>query len=222
MHFSSVKNDSGSKVTKIAVVGLFHLALAIGLIHTMRYTHIIGAKPVIDVTLPPEISQPPVEPPDRTVEPTPLPAPTIKIPEVEVKVEKAEFKPELTGETTRVVKTDTGPEKTVQVGDTGGKGLVPVISTPAKMRTAVLADGCALPDYPRTSARNGDTGTVTLALLVAANGKVVDSRIDSSSGHRELDKAAQAALSMCKFKAATNGGVAEQAWSQIAYVWTLD
>jgi protein TonB len=51
---------------------------------------------------------------------------------------------------------------------------------------------------------------------------VAGSRVQISSGSRELDKAAVAALSMCKFKPATNAGVAEQAWARIAYVRKLD
>ena len=92
------------------------------------------------------------------------------------------------------------------------------------MRSAVLADanGCAKPDYPVRAARNGETGTVTLALLVGADGRVQDSRIQSSSGSRELDRAAVNALSMCKFQSAMNGAAAEAGWAQLAYVWTLE
>ena len=88
----------------------------------------------------------------------------------------------------------------------------------------MLADArsCATPDYPARAARNGETGTVTLALLVGANGSVLSSKVLSSSGSRELDRAAQAALSLCAFKPAMDGGVAQQGWAQIAYVWTLD
>jgi protein TonB len=92
------------------------------------------------------------------------------------------------------------------------------------MRTVALADasGCATPNYPVRAARNNESGTVTLALLVGVDGKVSDSRIKSSSGSRELDKAAVSALSTCTFKPALNGGVAEPGWAQIAYVWTLE
>ena len=92
------------------------------------------------------------------------------------------------------------------------------------MRSAVLADanGCAKPDYPMRAARNGESGTVTLALLVGADGRVQDSRIQSSSGSRDLDRAAVNALSLCRFQPAMNGGAAEAGWAQLAYVWTLE
>ena len=54
------------------------------------------------------------------------------------------------------------------------------------------------------------------------DGRVQDSRIQSSSGSRELDRAAVNALSLCKFQPAMNGGTAEAGWAQLAYVWTLE
>ena len=105
-----------------------------------------------------------------------------------------------------------GPAPTTNSSNTGA------------MRSAVLADadGCAKPAYPTSAARNGETGTVTLALMVGADGRVKDSRIQGSSGSRVLDRAAVSALSLCQFKPAMNNGQAEAGWAQIAYVWTLD
>jgi protein TonB len=92
------------------------------------------------------------------------------------------------------------------------------------MRTAVFADasGCALPTYPPAAAREGITGTSTLALLVGADGRVSSARVEHSSGSRVLDSAALNALSLCKFKPATNNGVPEAGWAKLAFVWTLD
>ena len=97
-------------------------------------------------------------------------------------------------------------------------------SNSGQMRSAVLADanGCAKPDYPVRAARNGETGTVTLALMVGTDGRVQDARIQSSSGSRDLDRAALNALSLCQFKPAMNNGMAEAGWAQLAYVWTLE
>jgi protein TonB len=91
------------------------------------------------------------------------------------------------------------------------------------IRSAVLADanGCATPEYPAKAIRLGQSGTVTLALLVGADGKVTSSRIQHSSGYPELDKAAVNALSLCKFKPATNNGTPEAGWAQIAFDWKL-
>jgi protein TonB len=93
-----------------------------------------------------------------------------------------------------------------------------------QMHTAVFADasGCDLPDYPAAAARRGDAGTTTLALLVGADGRVGSARVEHSSGSRDLDRAAINALSLCKFKPATNNGVPQASWAKLAYAWKLD
>lgn len=92
----------------------------------------------------------------------------------------------------------------------------------APPRTAVIAEArnCPPPPYPINAYRNGETGTVLLALLVGSDGRVVESKVQKSSGSPELDKAARKALSLCKFKPAD--GQTEPAWANLAYVWSID
>ena len=45
----------------------------------------------------------------------------------------------------------------------------------------VKASGCREPDYPAASARLGEVGRVVLELLVGVDGKVTDSKIQTSS-----------------------------------------
>ena len=106
--------------------------------------------------------------------------------------------------------------------DIGPVKVAPVKTAPAVVAAVVDANACAKPDYPKTSLRNGDTGTVQLALLIGADGKVADSRIERSSGFRDLDRAAQAGLSLCKFKPGTVDGVPQQSWTRMQYVWSLN
>jgi protein TonB len=165
----------------------------------------------------PEAVKPPPPPPEP---PKPQPkaaTPDIVAPPPEVVVEQP------AAPDAPVAKFTSEPQPPADPGP-ATPSATPASESTGAMRTAVLADanGCAKPDYPARAARNGETGTVSLALLVGTDGRVAGSRIQHSSGSRELDKAAVQALSMCKFKPATNGGVPEQAWAQIAYVWTLD
>jgi protein TonB len=147
--------------------------------------------------------------------------PDVVVPKVEVEVQPPPVE-------TPIQAVTTEPDPTPAPAATPQPEAPPAAAQPSAnsgvMRTAVLADanGCAKPDYPANAARNGDSGTVTLALLVGADGKVTSSRIAKSSGHRELDKAAVNALSLCKFQPAMNNGVPEAGWAQIAYVWKLD
>ena len=81
---------------------------------------------------------------------------------------------------------------------------------------------CENPAYPRASLANEEKGTVVLAMLVSVEGAVTDSKIEKSSGFKNLDRAAQKALSACKFKPIMKDGKAEQGWAKIDYVWKLE
>lgn len=80
---------------------------------------------------------------------------------------------------------------------------------------------CAKPVYPPAAVAAKREGSVTLAFLVGADSKLLDAKVEHSSGHRDLDMATQAALSMCKFEAASQDGKPVQAWAHVKYVWTL-
>jgi protein TonB len=76
-------------------------------------------------------------------------------------------------------------------------------------------------DYPKASLMNEEQGAVSLAFLVAADGSVVDSKIEKTSGFKGLDKAAQKGISACKFKPGTKDGAPAQTWAKVDYVWKL-
>jgi periplasmic protein TonB len=220
MHFSDIQDGSGTKFTKIAVVAALHVAVGAALIHNMNSKVFTAPKMEEIITIftpdiPKEPPPPPPEPPKQVSRAAP---PQIVAPKVELEVPQQPMEPTVTA----TVQADPAPATPGPVV-AEAPPAAPSANTGA-MRTAVLADanGCTKPDYPARAARNGETGTVTLALLVGTDGRVASSRIQHSSGSRELDKAAVSALSMCKFKPAMTGGVPEQAWAQIAYVWTLD
>lgn len=216
MHFSHLDDGSGSKLTKIILVAAFHVVLAILLINSMNMRTLHLPKVIDEVTLilTPEAPPPPPPEPPKPVQQV---APSeIVVPKTEVVVEQAAV-PLI--ETTTTV-ADPAPLAAAAIT----AEAAPSAAKPGVMHTAMLADadGCAKPDYPARAARMGETGTVTLALLVGVDGRVATARVARSSGSKELDRAALAALSLCKFKPATVNGVAEQGWGQIAYVWTLD
>jgi TonB family protein len=96
-------------------------------------------------------------------------------------------------------------------------------ATAAALRQAVIADAraCA-PSYPARAYSNGESGTVQLALLVGGDGGVIESKVQKSSGHPELDKAARKALSQCHFKVAGNDRPAEPVWANVEYAFSLD
>jgi len=76
-------------------------------------------------------------------------------------------------------------------------------------------------EYPKASLLNEEQGDVTMSFLVGADGNVLDSKLEKSSGFKNLDKAALKALSACKFKPGTKDGVVAQTWTKVDYSWKL-
>ncbi len=221
MHFTQLNDGTGGKAGKFALVAGLHALVALGVVNMMNSKSITLPKLIEDATvwIQPEVPPPPPEQP-----PTPqvkAVKPPIVVPKQEVETKQPPLEEQ--------VQATTEQEPSVEQAQPSTNDAPPAQpatsnSNPGQMFSAVLAnaDGCAKPDYPVNAARNGDTGTVTLALLVGTDGRVQNAKVQKSSGHRELDRAALNALSLCQFKPATNNGVAEAGWGQIAYVWTLE
>lgn len=93
------------------------------------------------------------------------------------------------------------------------------ISAPAEV---LSWDLCPRPAYPRASIRNEETGVVTLSFTVAANGHLLGASVARSSGFPNLDNAAYAALTRCRFRPASIDGVPVQDTVRVQYVWTLE
>lgn len=209
-HQSPKKNLTG--VTAVAVL---HLALLAVFLHGSRLTVFHPKETTVDLVpqaeppkpkiLPPDLPLPPARTPDILIPPLPLP---------------------LTPNTEPTVTARPQPD-VLPPPSTGLPGGEPAARpqpkpAPAVVAAVVDASACAKPDYPKNALRNGDTGTVTLALLVGTDGRVADSRVEKSSGFRELDRAAQVGLGLCRFKPGTVDGVPQQSWTRMQYVWSLD
>ena len=209
--------------TRFAIVAGLHALIAVGVVDMMN-TRVISLPSLpkdLTVFMTPEPAAPLKPPPEP---PTPMPklaAPHILVPKIELEVPPPPIDNPLQAAKTEVPPTRE-PAQPAQA-EVPAQPTTPSTHSGA-MHSAVLADanGCAKPNYPVSAARNRDTGTVTLALLVGTGGRVTSARVQKSSGSRELDRAAVNALSLCQFKPAMNNGVPEAGWGQIAYVWTLD
>jgi protein TonB len=93
---------------------------------------------------------------------------------------------------------------------------------PVHTAAVISASSCEKPEYPSASKRSEEEGTVTLKFLVGADGKVLESAVEKSSGFRRLDEAARAGLSKCQFKPATVDGKPQQSWASMKYTWRLE
>ena len=213
----------GEKTGKFAAVAGLHIALVFGLIQGMQVFHtptrtdgpvvLLPPKPLKPVEPPPQPEPPAGRLSDPVIHPFPIPD-VIATPEIHPNIDPPPLYPPCRpGECS---KTDGG--------EPGGKSDFVTPQKPAGKTSPPVVDmqSCTKPVYPLASVRNGETGTVTLSMLIAPNGQVSDTRVDQSSGYKALDKAARSALSACHFQPAMRDGVAESAWVQIQYVWKLD
>ena len=98
----------------------------------------------------------------------------------------------------------------------------PAARAPVRTAAGVNMAQCDKPEYPSASRRMEEEGMVTVRFLVGADGKIIQSEIEKSSGFKRLDEAARAGLSKCQFKPAMVDGKAEQAWASIKYTWRLE
>ena len=87
---------------------------------------------------------------------------------------------------------------------------------------AVLFDACQPPQWPRSSLRYEETGRVTLAFYIDADGKLLRARTLESSGHVELDNAAMSTIAACTFRPGFIKGKAVPGWAKVQYVWSLE
>ena len=81
---------------------------------------------------------------------------------------------------------------------------------------------CAKPRYPLAAKLSGHQGTTSLSFLIGVDGTVLASKLVESSGDRDLDTAAKAALARCVFKPVVVGGKAVEFWAPVRYVWGLN
>ncbi|MGE0386428.1 MAG: energy transducer TonB [Gammaproteobacteria bacterium] len=78
------------------------------------------------------------------------------------------------------------------------------------------------PPYPPTARRMGQEGSVVLALLVGADGKVIEAKVDSSSGFPALDDAAvKEASRRWKFIPGTKDGAPAAMWHKVKVTFKL-
>jgi len=106
----------------------------------------------------------------------------------------------------------------------GVKGLPTVqAAKPAFPVTSRVANPneCKLPDYPESSLRGKEAGVVTMGFLIDIDGKVLESRVESSSGYFRLDEAALKAFAECKYRPALIDGKPERSWTRIEYPWVI-
>ena len=207
---NSVQNYS-SKYVGMSLVIVLHAVLIYALSTGLARVIVDRIKPTTVVTPLPEPQIPPPNDPLPQVKLVTPQSPFIPAPDLPQPAQEQQTITDSTpinrGESQRAL---NHPESTNQP--------IQPIRTDAQIESSM----CDIPEYPRESRKNQEMGTVVLRFLVGMDGKVLDSQIESSSGHRRLDEAARRGLSLCRFKPGTVDGKAQQSWARIQYVWKLE
>ncbi|WP_428313021.1 energy transducer TonB [Hydrocarboniphaga sp.] len=195
------RQDPKKRVIGISGVVIFHILLVYGLVNGLARKAIellpapIETK-ILDEVKTDEAPPPPPPPPKLDIPPPPF------VPPPEINIASA-----------------PAPTNTITASNKPAPPAPPKPATGVTRAPVVKAKLCREPDYPAVSERLGETGSVTLQLLVGIDGKVTDSKVQTSSGFERLDKAAQAALSRCKFEPGSVDGKPSPAWAQLKYTF---
>ncbi len=193
------------KLTKIAIVVALHAVLGYAVVNGTMHRFVESIPEVVNVTFvappppPPPVSQP------KTVEiaqkaPSIAPPPLPVLPVV-------------------VENTITPPPPQVHVSEPAPAPLVvaPVASAPAapaapagpRVISAVEYIRAPQPVYPSSSRRMGESGVVTLRVLVNEKGYAEQASVQKSSGSANLDEAGRAAVMRALFKPYIEDGKAQ-------------
>ena len=213
MKYSGQQKGPTNHLVGFTMVVLLHVLTAYALMSGLarKVVEVVKApietKIIEDVQKQPEAELPPPPPPKLAPPPPPyIPPPEVFIP----------------------VQTTTAPSNAITAVTTAKPvAAPPPPPAPPKpaVRTAPVIDAarsCEKPEYPAASKRMEEEGTVVLNFLIDVDGRVIDSRIERSSGFPRLDQAARAALGRCKFKPGTVDGKPEQSWASMKYTWQLE
>lgn len=211
MKYTGQRKGPTNHLAGFTIVVLLHVVTAYALMTGLarKVVEVVRApietKIIEETQKQPEIEQPP--PPPKLAPPPP---PYIPPPEVNI-----------------AVPPTAAPSNAITVVTTTRPVAPPPAPAPERtgVRTAPVIDAarsCEKPEYPPASKRMEEEGTVTLSFLIDVDGKVIDSRVEKSSGFARLDQAARAALGKCKFKPGTVDGKPEQSWASIKYTWRLE
>lgn len=175
-------------------------------------THLAISPPPLTVVLqqPPPKAQPIPAPPTlphlpRHVDkrqPTPIPVPTTDI-----------VTPVSLPQTVTIPPVQTSTSTTITP-------TTPTATNTAPVRLATLH--APPPAYPAVARRAGMEGTVVLRVLVDAQGIPREVRVDQTSGHHELDRAARnQVLRHWRFRPAEWQGKPVQAWALVPVTFSL-
>ncbi len=197
---------AGRKTTVTAIIGAFHVFLVWALLQSLNTIVVDRPPPTIKAEIIEEI-------PDEEAPPPPPPtieAPPPYVPPPDIVIDLPVNAPVRTGALV-VTNKPAPPPPVAKAGIKKAPGIDPKF----KRRFQ--------PDYPPTSRRLGEEGSVVLQVLVGTDGKVQDGKVQTSSGFPRLDEAAlKHALRAWRFTPGTEDGAPVTAWHSVRVTFKIE
>lgn len=198
-----------NRMIGLGFVVLFHVLLVWGLANGLARKAIELLPAPIETKIIEDIKPPAEEPPPPKPEFEPPPPPYIPPPDIVISAP---------AQATTAITQTTAVKPVAPPPPAAAKKTVRV---PPKIDLKGSPRACKEPEYPAASERLGEAGTSAISLLIGPDGKVQQSKIDATSGHKRLDEAAVKAFSRCKFFVGTTDGTPEASWFSIKYKWVV-
>jgi protein TonB len=195
--YASLQRNPRKHVTGIAFVILFHLILLWVIQSGLGKKFVKVIKGPVEAQLIEDV-KPDIPPPPPPLPPKHVPPPPDYVPPPDI--------------------VSTATNSANSINSVSSVPATPVVVAPV----INVAANCQKPSYPSASVRNEEEGTVQLRFLIGVDGKVIDTKVEKSSGFARLDDAAVRALSKCDFKPGTVNGKPEQSWARVDYKWKLE
>jgi protein TonB len=197
---------ASSRAISLAVVGLLHAVLVIGLVDALARRSVPPIPESLQVRIveQPKAQQEELKPPPPKLDFAP--PPFVPLPEVRIAVAQ----PAINAITTVTNVKEAAPPPPPPPA--------PVARVAPTLDTGRSAD----PVYPAISRRMGEEGVVNLLVLVGPDGSVLDVKVEKSSGYARLDQAAlDGARTRCRFLAGTVDGKVAAMWYRYRYQFKL-
>ena len=208
--YASRQRKPGKHLVGIGLVVVLHILIFWAINSGLARAFVKKIKGPVEAVLledqKPDIPPPPPPPPPKNLPPPPPPA---YVPPVDVSVSAP-------AAANAIAAVSNTPVPQAPPAPPAPK------ADPVRTSAVVNSANCEKPEYPSASRRLEEEGTVHLKFLVGADGKVIQSEVEKSSGYKRLDEAARAGLARCQFKPATVDGKPEQGWASMKYTWRLE
>ncbi len=211
---SSYTSPAAPRLIGIGLVVLLHIVIVYALVTGLAHRAIEVIQAPIETRIiaaaKPETPPPPPPPPLQLTPPPPafVPPPEIRI---------AKPPPPPPRSTAITVVTPVKPVAPPPPAPAPAPAAEPV-----RVMPRIDASRSQQPEYPPTSRRMGEQGSVVLQVLVDTDGRVIDTKLLQSSGYDRLDQAAlDGVKSNYRFLPGTVDGKPQQMWYTFKFNWKL-